>query len=1611
MRIEDILFLDLEITPRDPHKLVQAGVVMGEQAASTGNLSHAERMARAARALAGHNLLAHDRAWLEGQPIAAPLLTLPPVDTLLLSVLLRPDEKKHRLHKDYKRIIDGRNDPVEDARLCRDLLIDLGLIFQGLPELEQRVMAGLLQDQEGFAPFFEIFPPKAPPFYKDVLVNGILNLLGDRACKNADLQLLINKGGSRELAFAISIILGETPQIFTPSWLRFAFPMVERAFRRLRLRPCGDPGCGYCAERLDVHKGLFRHFGYRDFRRFEGDGEMPLQEQAVRAALGGESLVVIFPTGGGKSLTFQLPALLRAEADNALTVVVSPLQSLMKDQVDNLRQRQVTNAVAINGLLNPLERQEAFEALEDGRANLLYLSPESLRSQSIFQLLRGRTIARFVIDEAHCFSAWGHDFRVDYLYIGEFIKELKAKTFRPDDIPVSCFTATAKLEVVEDIQAYFQEKLGLKMQLFMTGQARKNLSFMANTTQDREEKFRRLMEALDVTEGPVIVYVSRVKTSERLAEALRGRGYSAAAYNGKMESAVKIDIQDRFKENELRIIVATTAFGMGVDKDNVALVVHYEISSSLENYQQEAGRAGRNDAMKARCLVLFDEEDLGAHFELLQGTKLNKKEIEQVWKGIKIYRRDRITKSAFEIAKASHWDEETRDLETRVKSAINALESVGYLERGFNSPVIFADSLRPVNFEAARAILYRNAGNFTDGQLQSAERVMQYLYGKDEAAVDYMATALQIELREMGTLLEQLKSIGILAQDRDMAARMAGRRSKDAPQQRLRKMLALEEWMWKRLFPDAETRKVRVHLRQMNSELAEDVGLGGEEYMADIRTLMRYWKFHRLILSERENEGEDIFAFTLRIEAAEFSTRYASRKQVASEVLRQLEEIGPGAGSGEVEFSVGELHKRILIANMFLSETSILDVEEALLYLHDAEVIELLRGLLVFYNRLTVKRLESNDRKQYTKEDYRKLAEYYEKKVEQIHIVGEYGRRLLEDQDAAAAFVLDYFALRYDEFLRKYFPGSRRDMIRRAMTEAKFEEIFGSLNDAQYAVVEDSAQRILVAAGPGSGKTRVLVHKMASLLLLEDVKAEQLLVLTFSRVAAQEFRNRLRELVPGMGKRVDIFTYHGYAFRLLGRIGDVRLTDNVLETATAAILNEEVPLDRVGGKTVIMLDEFQDVSKKEWEFLQAVISKAGDEGASDRTGDPRIIAAGDDDQCIYEFRGASLEYMRQLIDDGAKAHYFVKNYRAARNLVAFSNAFLAYLPQDRLKGGHVLESVQDEPGDLRLVRYQQGFVLDSLVDAVAARAHPGTVAVLTSRNEESANVYAALRQRKIPATLVQALQEFRIGQLDEFDWFTKELRHAVSGTEEGWFSNALVAKLLEQLRTQFSRSDNRLLVEQAIGKFMEEGKRRHLMDWLEYRYQLRTEDVLQPDQGRVYVTTIHKSKGKEFDAVYLLLDNYRIAGPAEARAIYVAITRAKRFLEIHTNRGEFDPMQVDGLERIAGIGSAAPMQEAVIECGLEDVWLDGFKPIASILSAQQVQAGDILLPSTQYANQLTDGNGNVILQLSKKMVNKLADWSKKGFKPKGYRVGHVVHWYDLKEQREYRVVLPRVEMG
>jgi ATP-dependent DNA helicase RecQ len=335
-----------------------------------------------------------------------------------------------------------------------------------------------------------------------------------------------------------------------------------------------------------AHDKLAEVFGFDRFR--------PGQQQVISHLLEGQSAVAIFPTGSGKSLCYQLPALLI----DGLTVVISPLIALMKDQIDFLQERDIP-AARLDSSLSRDEVLEVYSGLRTKRTKILYVSPERLGNERFLNLLEHQNIGLLAVDEAHCISEWGHNFRPDYLRIAALAERLQVKR-------VLALTATATPDVVVDIAKGFKVPAENVVQ---TGFYRPNLELRVTACSDRERKQLLVERMAERPAGPAIVYVTLQRTAEQIAELLTSQGQNARAYHAGMKTEERTEVQDAFMAADDMIVVATIAFGMGIDKANIRGVYHYNLPKSLESYMQEIGRAGR-DGRPAVCELLACRDDL-----------------------------------------------------------------------------------------------------------------------------------------------------------------------------------------------------------------------------------------------------------------------------------------------------------------------------------------------------------------------------------------------------------------------------------------------------------------------------------------------------------------------------------------------------------------------------------------------------------------------------------------------------------------------------------------------------------------------------------------------------------------------------------------------------------------------------------------------------------------------------------------------------------------------------------------------------------------------------------------------------------------------------------------
>lgn len=1595
--MNSIAFVDTEIEPKSG-KILDIGSINGDgNSFHSNSISDFIKFLNGTDFICGHNIINHDLLYIQKAVTDANVNSANIIDTLFLSPLLFPTKPYHALLKDDKLQTEDFNNPLNDSIKAKDLFFDEVSNFNQADEKLKQIFYLLLNDKKEFTAFFSYIGYTSSITQTEKLIREKFDSV---ICEHADLSKIISQHPI-ELAYCLSLIDCNNRYSITPPWVLKNFPKFERVMFFLRSKPCLT-GCNYCNQALDIHKGLRNYFGFDEYRTYAGE---PLQENAVRAAVDNKSLLAVFPTGGGKSITFQVPALMAGENAKGLTVVISPLQSLMKDQVDNLERIGITDAVTINGLLDPIERAKSIERIQDGRASILYISPESLRSKTTEKLLLGRKIIRFVIDEAHCFSSWGQDFRVDYLYIGDFIKSLQESKNLEEKIPVSCFTATAKQKVIEDICEYFKEKLGIKFEIFPSKASRTNLHYKVFEKGDDEEKYNTVRDLIEEKDCPTIIYVSRTKRASELAKRLNHDGFNARAFHGKMESQEKTENQNAFIAGEVQIMVATSAFGMGVDKKDVGMVIHYEISDSLENYVQEAGRAGRDENITADCYVLFNEEDLSKHFILLNQTKINLHEIKQIWNAIKFITKFKssVQKSALEIARAAGWDDNLSEIETRVTTAIAALEEAGYVKRKQNMPRVFADSiLSKTAQEAIDKIMLSQ--KFSEEQKITATRIIKSLFSSKsrnqlqsdeaEARVDYIADNLGLKIHDVIAVVNLLRDEKILADSKDLTAFIKKGDNKNRSLAITQSYGKIENF----LCPLFDEQEKSFHIKELN-EQAEEHGCK-DVSPNKIKIILNFWVIKNWIKRHNKDYSKNHIV-AISCQPKEELKERLERRHILSEFIvgylydksnKILEQGEPDKDEVLVEFSVLELQKAFdRQIQLFEVKTTIEDIEDSLFYLSRIEAIKIEGGFLVVYNKLTIDKLEQNPRVQYKEQDYQKLSQYYDHKVQQIHIVGEYAMKMIDDYSGAIKFVDDYFQLNFPSFINKYFKGSRESEIKRNITPKKYKQLFESLSDVQRRIIDDKDSRyIVVAAGPGSGKTKVLVHKLASLLLMEDVKHEQLLMVTFSRAAATEFKKRLIELIGNAAHFIDIKTFHSYCFDLLGKVGTLDSSSAIIKNTVEKIKNNEVEASRIT-KTVLVIDEAQDMDEEEFELIKVLM---------DKNEEMRVIAVGDDDQNIYEWRGADSKYLLSFITEKKATKYeLITNYRSKSNLVSFTNQFLRTI-EKRLKEIPIVAN-QSDNGKIKIIHYTNGNLISPLIDDILSTGLSGTTCILTHKNEEAFQIAGLLTKNGHQAKLIQSNDSFSLYNLEEVRFFLNELKlnDDVFIISDDVWGNAK-RKLIDRykLSSKFEICNNLIKDFEGINT-----KKKYKSDFEVFIRESKLEDFISTNGETIFVSTIHKAKGKEFDNVFLLLENFDASEDEKKRQLYVAMTRAKQKLTIHLNGNYLNNFKTEELDRIENHDIFQPSSGLALHLSHRDLYLGYFEYIQKRVN--ELTSGDSIVISEEGCK---NHKGELVLKFSKRFLDKIAELKKKGFELKEAKVNFIVHWTDEDREIKVKIVLPEL---
>jgi ATP-dependent DNA helicase RecQ len=765
----------------------------------------------------------------------------------------------------------------------------------------------------------------------------------------------------------------------------------------------------------------------------------------------------------------------------------------------------------------------------------------------------------------------------------------------------------------------------------------------------------------------------------------------------------------------------------------------------------------------------------------------------------------------------------------------------------------------------------------------------------------------------------------------------------------------------------------------------------------DLKTIVLYWLISNQLRRGVPGAGERSVLYRTQTVIRQ-KEHLDKRADLARFIIRYLfsrkdKTVKKDGEEETVSFSVKELteaynwEKRICYDDHSVTGE---EVQQALLYLSRIQALRIEGGFLVSYNALQILRKEQNNRIQYKAKDYEQLKEYYQQKMQQIHIVGEYARLMDDDTQKALQFVSDYFYMEYPTFLDKYFPDRQRRLeISRNMTPERYDRLFGQLSAVQREIIqEDTAAGILAAAGPGSGKTRVLVHKLASLLTMEDVKHEQLLMLTFSRAAATEFKTRLLELIGNAAHFVEIKTFHAYCFDLAGKIGNLDETDHVIEDATKMILEGKVEPGRIA-KTVLVIDEAQDMDEKEYALVCALKQK---------NDNMRIIAVGDDDQNIFAFRGADSGFMEKLISgEGTKRIEMTDNYRSDRQIVAFANSFVQTIGKRMKKTA--IRPISREAGEVSLFFYKGGHMEIPVAEDLMRNTCAGSRCVLTATNEEAARMTGLLNKKGIRASLIQSNEGFDLYNLAEIRYFLSRL--GTEGTvirEEDW------ERARAELKQVYDESTMLPACLNMIDTFGKLNRIRYRSDWETFLHESGLEDFEQTDEQTVTVSTMHKAKGREYDQVFLMLNGYDLSTDEAKRTVYVAITRARHGLRIHTNGRLPADLQAQATETVRVQDAYGLPEEILLPLTHRDVVLGFFKNRQ--IEIRSMRCGEELIWREKRL-WLKKQPDRAAVQLSAACMDRVKRLENKGYRITSARVRNMVFW-DPKDDNpgEIMILLP-----
>ncbi len=1075
---------------------------------------------------------------------------------------------------------------------------------------------------------------------------------------------------------------------------------------------------------------------------------------------------------------------------------------------------------------------------------------------------------------------------------------------------------------------------GVELLALDGGASRTNLTFEVRPT-TKQSKLSDVLNVIDEflpQEGRsgVVVYCSSRKETERVAEFLKSQGMDAEHFHAGLTADDKQTVQERFRVGELRVIAATNAFGMGIDKPDIRLVVHADIPGSLENYLQEAGRAGR-DREDANCVLLFAADDVERQFRLTARSRLARHQIGAILKALRriderTKKTGKVVATAGEIVRSEkdhEFDRNNDTDDTRVKTAVSWLEEAKLVSREENRVQIFPSSLQVHTLEEAKRRL--DGADITGTRRKELLSIVTHLMSSpaDEGiSTDVLCGLSGLSAGALSKAMADLETLGIARNDVAITVFVH---------------VGVANASIARLSQASNLEKDLIALMQEMAPEADDTVPNPLNFAATCQRLRD--QGHPVVQPDlidkllrgmaRDGRGQDGGQGNIRLRKVSRDTLLVTiqrpwkvisqtsevRWQAAALLLNYLiGRLDKGARGKDlqIETTVGDLLAQ-LTQDGLLKTSGVKDMtkllERSLLWLHEQGVLTLGKGMTVFRSAMTVYLDQKGG--QFTQSDFLPLEEHYAEQTLQTRVMASYAETGLKTMMDASRLSEDYFLLNKDQFMKRWMPGMGRETKRQTTSKSWDKIVDGLGNKVQQNIVADDREQtnVLVLAGPGSGKTRVLVHRIAYLLRVRREDPQGVLVLVYNRHAAAEIRVRLRNLIGDEANGVTISTCHSLAMKLVGAsFSGVRAAsedfDNVVNEAVRQLEGEglsksEAEAQRdslIQGCRWILVDEYQDIGSEEYALISAVAGRSLDDADQKLS----LFAVGDDDQNIYAFKGASIDYIRRFEEDyKAKPAFLIENYRSTRHIVDASNTVIASA-SDRMKTDHDIRINKARSQGMRGGRMEgadtvaQGRVqiLDvptgvtpqavAAVDELMRLSHLDPKwdwrrTAVVSRNWKELNAVRAYAEH-------QGIEVEMANETLPNIWRLRETQSLVAGLRQKAGDLLGIQGILDVLNKQTRNKWIDLLAEGIAELARELGTKSmsvpDIVEWLaEWSRDTRGQ------QRGLLLLTAHRAKGLEFDHVVILNGGWDNSSGKEdldapRRLFYVAMTRAQQTLTV-----------------------------------------------------------------------------------------------------------------------------------